>query len=258
MLDVEELENSFDLNLEREGWVIQSDLRRFLRGRESQPSRYPADPSRTSTGSPEQEHSLLFIKLTVTSDETVIGVSWHHVLGGVEPLLEIIHVLNTILYLVGDAAILLQFMLLLSRRYQGDDEPPSPSPSFLKQDYGSPDPSLLDRYTPLMPHLVHTIRTSELGNKYTAMNAATAPVAFKVAMVRLRKLRDKVVDTGGSLIRPSLQDCLTAFVVTALNCYLEVPITRITNAAQVVLAVFCEVHETYMPTIDSTGQLLGQ
>ncbi|RDX42657.1 hypothetical protein OH76DRAFT_1301239, partial [Lentinus brumalis] len=77
---------------------------------------------------PGSSHCLLFVKLTIAHEETAIGVSWNHTLG--------------------DATVLLWFMQLLSRRYQGDDGPPIPVPSFTKRSFSSPDVALVEAYSP--------------------------------------------------------------------------------------------------------------
>ncbi|KAI0710387.1 hypothetical protein C8T65DRAFT_190108 [Cerioporus squamosus] len=195
-------------------WVLQLnlDLSRFLRTKGCEPSRYPGNPalfySQSNLGS---SHSLLFVKLTLAHEETAIGVSWHHTLG--------------------DATVLLRFMQLLSRRYQGDDGLPVPAPSFTKRSFYPPDATLIEAYSPLMLHLSHwACPVGEAGQRYAALNQQTAQVHFKITTGQLRTLRDRIVERGAE-VRPSLQDCLTAYIVSVIDRHIDVPVTRLTNAA---------------------------
>ena len=124
-------------------------------------------------------------------------------------------------------------MQLLSRRYQGDDGPPIPMPSFTKRSFPDADGVLLEAYSPLMPHLVHTAVTVELGQRYATLNRDTDGVAFKITKSQLCKIRDRVVQRGALDVHPSLQDCLTAYIIYTINRYIDVAVTKLTNAASV-------------------------
>ncbi|RPD79770.1 hypothetical protein L226DRAFT_550071 [Lentinus tigrinus ALCF2SS1-7] len=213
MVEVED-SGTASLGLDQHPWVVQRNLSRFFRSRVYEPSRYPSDPALIhSQPSSDSVHSLLLIKLTITQEETAIGVSWHHTLG--------------------DATVLLRFMQLLSQRYQRDDRPAPalPTPSFTKRFFRSPDDALLEAYSPLMPHLAHACPTADLGQRYAAMNRDTAEVAFNVTTTQLRNLRDLIMKRKALDVRPSSQDCLTAYIVSVINRHSEIPITKITNAA---------------------------
>ncbi len=73
---------------------------------------------------------------------------------------------------------------------------------------------------------------AEMGQRYAA-NKGAAEVAFKVTTKQLRMLRDRIVEGASLEVRPSLQDCLTAYLVNVINRYIEVPITQLTNVASV-------------------------
>ncbi|TFK86065.1 hypothetical protein K466DRAFT_493566 [Polyporus arcularius HHB13444] len=81
-----------------------------------------------------------------------------------------------------------------------------------------------------MLHLSEACPAAEMGQRYAA-NKGAAEVAFKVTTKQLRMLRDRIVEGASLEVRPSLQDCLTAYIVNVINRYIEVPITQLTNVA---------------------------
>lgn len=56
-------------------WVLQRNLRQFFASREA-----AAHHHEPALGE-EEESRLLLFKITFATDETAIGVSWHHTLG---------------------------------------------------------------------------------------------------------------------------------------------------------------------------------
>ncbi|OSD02775.1 hypothetical protein PYCCODRAFT_1435056 [Trametes coccinea BRFM310] len=188
-------------------WVLQENLRPFLPKRGS-PNPFATPVATTTT---DQTKMLLF-KLTLAGSETAVGVSWHHTLG--------------------DAFVLERFMRKLSEQYQGRSSEDIPTPTFDKRAFPAPTGSLIERYAPLMPHLVETYSVSEVGKRYADLNADTTPVRFKISQEQLNKLKDKVAKALGQIdVVPTSQDVLTAYVVSVLNRCTGIPIKMITNAA---------------------------
>ncbi|KAI8998910.1 hypothetical protein BD414DRAFT_476401 [Trametes punicea] len=187
-------------------WVLQQDIRPFL------PQRGPGIALTSHSGPEAATPSLLLFKITLSERETAVGVSWHHTLG--------------------DATVLERFMRYLSESYQGNDRGQTSAPTFTKRQFPAPTGSLIERYAPLMPHLIETYSAAEVGKRYAQMNANTSWVKFKVSFTQIRILKGRVLEKIGQTdIAPSLQDVLTAYIVGVLNRCLDVPITSITNAA---------------------------
>ncbi|CDO77851.1 hypothetical protein BN946_scf185032.g3 [Trametes cinnabarina] len=123
-------------------------------------------------------------------------------------------------------------MRSLSQQYQGHDLRDLPTPTFDKRTFSPPTGSLVERYAPLIPHLVETYSVTDVSKRYAEMNAHTSPIRFKITLAQLTKLKDKVSNRlDPTSVKPTSQDILTAYVVSVLNRCSDVPITTITNAA---------------------------
>lgn len=122
-------------------------------------------------------------------------------------------------------------MRCLSQKYQ-NLEPASPSPTFTKTEWPAPQKSILDKYLPLMPHLRQTVLTSELGSKYAHLNQDALRVDWRVWRSQAEALRAEVQKAVPSLL-VSIQDCLTAYIVTLINRCSDTAILVLTNAASV-------------------------
>ncbi|OBZ73003.1 hypothetical protein A0H81_07143 [Grifola frondosa] len=110
---------------------------------------------------------------------------------------------------LGDATVLLCFMNFISQ-----------------------SPELVQSYLPLMPHLANSYPKSELHALYANMRKDIDRVDILIPEEKLCRLREKVSDrmhSSGS--EPSIQDCLTAYIVTVLDRCLDAPITTVTDAA---------------------------
>lgn len=150
-------------------------------------------------------------------------------------------------------------MRLLSQTYQGLPPPDDP-PTFTKPVFPAPNPDLIRDYMPSMPHLAETRPQSELGVAYAQNNSATERVDFHIEGRKLRQVREKVTrNLDATYSRPSIQDCLTAYLVTVLNRCLDTPISEITNAASVRYSILdgdlaCLTYFVVSPTIGTVRQ----
>ncbi|KZT11448.1 uncharacterized protein LAESUDRAFT_642583, partial [Laetiporus sulphureus 93-53] len=163
--------------------VIQDDLKKYLPSTGANP---------VNTDSP-----LLLFKLSIANTETAIGVSWHHTLG--------------------DATVLLQFMLILSRTYhelRGDLES---IPTFTKYHFLSPPQDVVEQYLPLMSHLSRTYELAALAARYAEMNVNICRVDARINEEKLGHLRDKFVEAAGGTVNLSRQDCLSAYIANVLG-----------------------------------------
>ncbi|EIW60664.1 uncharacterized protein TRAVEDRAFT_105929, partial [Trametes versicolor FP-101664 SS1] len=103
-------------------WVLQRNLRLFSASKQAVAHYHESVPDG------EEESRLLLFKITFATDETALGVSWHHTLG--------------------DATVLQRFMHCLSEQYQGHDVAQLPPPTFTKRSFRSPTPILNAQYSP--------------------------------------------------------------------------------------------------------------
>lgn len=124
---------------------------------------------------------------------------------------------------------LLRFMHMLSQLYQGL-EVSYPSATFEKHEFSVPGPPTIEKYLPVMAHLVETYYHSELGTKYAELNRSISRVDWRIPRSQIEKLRAKIQDP---LLKLSIQDCLTAYVVTVINRCATTPIDKVRNAASV-------------------------
>ncbi|THV08051.1 hypothetical protein K435DRAFT_741662 [Dendrothele bispora CBS 962.96] len=172
-------------------WVIQDEITPFL----------------SSTSNLD---SLLCLKMTITKNQTLLGVSWHHSLG--------------------DATTLLRFMRSLSQIYQGLPLR-DPVPDFSKYHFPAPTEEEIAEQAPAMPHLVCTYPTSEIGQRYRDRNQKMATIRFMLQRTQTENLMNWV--QNGCTIKLTTQDCITACIAVILNlCQTkEHKITKITNAA---------------------------
>jgi len=198
-LQVECISDSSTIAGIQEAWVIQDQLHPFLNT--------PLDNQDPIDG----DAPLLRLKLSVAANETAIGVSWHHTLG--------------------DATVLLRFMYSISQSYQ-DLEIPRPFPILERHDFATPSWDMTQRFLPLMPHLAQMQPVSALGALYSEMNKDSTRIQYRVTFVKLRRLRDRVAaELSSTNIRPSIQDCLTSYIVTVITRCSGTQIRFITNAA---------------------------
>ncbi|KAF5391838.1 hypothetical protein D9757_001671 [Collybiopsis confluens] len=179
--------------------VIQDSLEPFLPD---------TDPVVTNVDNP-----LLRLKIHLSSSSSIIGVAWHHTLG--------------------DAATLLRFMIALSDGYQGLTSDSSTHPTFRKYHFPEPDQMKISKWLPHMSHLAHTYPASEIGAKYTEGGEVIVPIR---AIIRrtdadaLRKKMHSMLDIN-SKVQLSIQDCLTATIVTTINSVQPNTVQKVTNVA---------------------------
>ncbi|KIK63778.1 hypothetical protein GYMLUDRAFT_259462 [Collybiopsis luxurians FD-317 M1] len=178
--------------------VIQDNLVSFL----------PDTSEVTNIDSP-----LLRLKLHLSSRRTIIGIAWHHTLG--------------------DAATLLRFMITLSDCYQGSEPESNSLPTFRKHRFSEPLSMDIPTWLPHMSHLAHTYSASEIGAKYTEGDEVVIPIRAMIRRSEADVLRTKIQATlnPDSMVRLSIQDCLTAIIVSAINSLRPNAVSRVTNAA---------------------------
>lgn len=184
----------------QQSWVVQDDLAHFL------------NSSSSAEGDPVGgDAPLLRLKLTIAAGETAIGISWHHTLG--------------------DATTLLRFMHCLSQCYQGL-QPTFPRPTFTKHDLPRPSQETTERYLPLMPHLARTYPAAILRGLCAEANEDIHPIRIRISVDKLSRLRDRMAASiKATNVKISIQDCLTAYIVSVLQRCSGVSIRMVTNAA---------------------------
>ncbi|CAL1696590.1 unnamed protein product [Somion occarium] len=161
---------------------------------------------------------LVTFKLTKMkkTGETVLGISWNHVLG--------------------DATTLTNLLQTLSQYYQG--LPPPPAPTFYRRRWprppeGAEGGALYQRYT---PHVAKSYPLADVVAKYVAEAQAASMVDFKFTAANLDALRkrasrwtpDDAWHSGESL-KLTHQDSLTAYLITLHNRCLDKPIHGLMN-----------------------------
>jgi hypothetical protein len=180
-------------------WVVQDpdDLGPYL-------SAQPKDSNLINADS-----ALLRFKLTFSQTETAIGVSWNHTLG--------------------DAMVLQRFMNLVSQSYQGL-APSYPPPTFQKHWFPVPSAQSCQEILPLMPHFRETYHFSELGSMYAKVNNSIVRVNKRIERDQIEALRERLRLNFSEL---SAQDCITAYIITVFNRFIDSPIVNVTNVASV-------------------------
>jgi hypothetical protein len=181
---------------------------------------------------PQGDGSLLRIRASIGKGQTVLGVSWHHVLGMYDPVFIIIIYLEVIL--LGDATTLLRFMRSLSQIYQNQPLL-DPVPKFSKHSFDVPKPTAeeIAQQTPTMSHLACTYPPSEIGKKYAERNEGMVPIRVRWSVGVVEKLLGWVRGLEGSKVSLTRQDCITACVAVVLNLCRKDSVKKITNAAVV-------------------------
>lgn len=164
--------------------------------------------------------------------ETAIGVCWHHTLG-ISIYFTMCEEEKVLMnFTTGDATVMFRFMRSLSQSYQGVQN--SYTPTFIKHEFPTPSRETIEHHLPLMPHLARTYPVCMLSALYGEMNKNVVPIRCRVADEKLQQLREMVMlDVQETNITLSIQDCLTAYVVTVLHRCAGTPIRVVTNAASV-------------------------
>ena len=137
-------------------------------------------------------------------------------------------------------------MTTLSDYYQ-DSEPESDSlPTFRKHRFSEPLPVDISTWLPHMSHLAHTYSASEIGAKYNEGDEVVIPIRAIIRRSEAEVLRTKMQATlnPDSVVRLSVQDCLTAIFVSAINSLRPNAVSRVTNAAGV--CSFLVSHQTLL------------
>lgn len=135
------------------------------------------------------------------------------------------------LILIGDATVLLYFMHTLSQHYQGL-ESSYPAPNFIKHAFPDPSCESISKYSPLMPHISHSLGPLDMKAYYALMSRATTRIDWRIYVSQAEMLRDKIRQSA-QVENVSLQDCLIAYIVTLLNRCSRLSIRTVTNAASV-------------------------
>ncbi|OAX38369.1 hypothetical protein K503DRAFT_691726 [Rhizopogon vinicolor AM-OR11-026] len=121
-------------------------------------------------------------------------------------------------------------MHALSQEYQGL-ESVHPAPTFKKHTFLSPSQELIDAFRPTLPHL-QTIYSRELAISTCREIGKPLDIVTwrfdKEELAVLKVMFNKDRETGPRL---TIQDCLTAHILTLLNRCLDKPIKRVTSVA---------------------------
>jgi len=130
----------------------------------------------------------------------------------------------------GDGMFLFRFTHTLSQLYQ-DKAPEFALPTFRKHVLPPPSPAIAAQYYPQIRHLHDVYPIAELGPKYAEASNGIANVQWRFTGEELRRLQATISSSGQQAL--TIQDCLTAYLVTVLNRAQKKPITQITNIGSV-------------------------
>lgn len=119
-----------------------------------------------------------------------------------------------------------------------------PPPTFKKHIFPVPSAHSIEihSHSTSMSHLTEACPISELGEQYKRLGHSTSTVRvdWRFTKHALETLRTKVQSTlGEPQYTLSIQDCLTAYIVSIINrCTTSVPVQRVTNVASVSCVLF--------------------
>ncbi|KAK7694475.1 hypothetical protein QCA50_001661 [Cerrena zonata] len=161
---------------------------------------------------------LVTFKLTSMkkTGETVLGISWNHVLG--------------------DATTLTSLLRTLSQYYQG--LPPPPEPRFYRRQWPRPPTGaegdlLYQRYT---PHVAKSYPLADVVAKYTAEAQTACMMDFTFTAANLDELHKRAVRWqpedewyNQDSVKLTQQDALTAYLIGLHNRCLDKPIHSLMN-----------------------------
>lgn len=151
------------------------------------------DVLKISNGSSEEPLVRFKLSKSVSSGQWIMGVSWSHILG--------------------DADALLQFLSTISRFYQSMDAIP-PLPKFDRRLWNENEAD--NEFLPMMKHLTHAGPVLDLFQSYANWNSTFEQVDLFFSGDQLQKLRELA---GGTQV--TIQDSLSAYLIVTLNlhCY---------------------------------------
>jgi len=130
----------------------------------------------------------------------------------------------------GDATALLRFMGLLSAAYQ-DMEGSFTFPTFSRYLFPVSTSHDMETFRSLMPHLAEACSGEDLAVKSFQRNRYTVRIEWIIPRDKADALQTRIRESTEEAV--SLQDCLSAYIVTLLNRCGKTPINKITNAASV-------------------------
>ena len=129
----------------------------------------------------------------------------------------------------GDATVLFRFTHSLSQFYQ-NKAPEFAIPTFRKHVFPSPSEAIAAEYHSLTRQL-NVYPIAELGSKYAEAMKGVESVQWRFTGEELRRLHAIISSSEQQTL--TIQDCLTAYLVTVLNRAQEKHIPQITNVLSV-------------------------
>ena len=132
--------------------------------------------------------------------------------------------------LKGDAIALFRFTHTLSQYYQNKVSE-FPTPTFRKHVFQPPSEAIAAEYHTRIRQLQDPYPFAELGAVYAEAGKGIENFQWRCSGEELRRLHAKICSSGPPTL--TIQDCLTAYLVTVLNRCQERPIRMVTNAASV-------------------------
>lgn len=143
---------------------------------------------------------------------------------------------------LGDAMLLLEYMKTLSALYQDpDDLSDAPQFTFEKYVFEEPLPEKVDKMCSLMQHLP---QGSALAGSSTWNILPTKCITLQMTEETVRNIfGPRLSSEGNQQPQLSIQDILTAWVVTLFNKCTDAPTGRLTNAVSVRFFVSIATHK---------------
>ncbi|KAL4069073.1 hypothetical protein J3A83DRAFT_4401226 [Scleroderma citrinum] len=198
-VDVSYIEGKASSSVLQDDWVIQEDLSSLV-------NQQPDDVNPVNGTVP-----LLRFKLTFFTEETCIGVTWHHVLA--------------------DAIAHYRFTHTLSQFYQNKLSEFA-TPTFRKHFFPPPSEAIVAEYYPKMRLLHDAYPFAEISAKFTEASKGVENLQWRFTGEELHRLH--AITNPIRQQKFTIQDCLTAYIVTALNRCQEKPIRTVSNVGSIV------------------------
>jgi len=130
----------------------------------------------------------------------------------------------------GDAIALFRFTHTLSQYYQSKVSE-FPTPTFRKHVFPPPSEAIAAEYHTKIRQLHDAYPFAELGAIYAEASRGIENLQWRCSSEELRRLHAKISSSGPPTL--TIQDCLTAYLVTVLNRCQEKPIRMVTNVGSV-------------------------
>jgi len=125
------------------------------------------------------------------------------------------------MYKKGDTTARFRFIHTLSQFYQ-NKVPEFPTSTFRKHALPPPSEAIATEYYPKNPLLHHAYPFAEIGTKFMEAKKGVEILNWRFTGEELRRLHESISLSGQQAL--TIQDCLTAYIVTVLNHCQEKPI----------------------------------